>query len=103
VRRNSASVVVLAVVLGAACSTEVVSFSLPETSGPSRYVHYTCCQPTNVLDCAEEVMGSETTCSDAGVWKASTYQSCEDRGLMLTAYTLHGSCGSVADAGATAK
>ena len=98
-QRNRAAGLVLAVALGAACTTEVVSFSLPMTSGLSRYVHYTCCSPTDVRDCTEEILGSETTCNDAGIWKESAHQSCQGRGLTFTTYSLHGSCGSVDDAG----
>ena len=99
-RRNKATGLLLAVVLGAACTTEVVSFSLPETTtGLSRYVHYKCCDPANTLVCTEETMGDETFCKDAGFWKQSAYESCQGRGLTMTEYSLHGSCGAADDAG----
>jgi len=105
VRRNKATGLALAVVLGAACTTDVVSFSLPEsTTGLSRYLHYTCCDPANILVCTHETMGDEATCKDAGVWKEAAYESCQTRGQTMTEYSLHGSCGSVDDAGtATTK
>jgi hypothetical protein len=99
VRRNKATGLALTVALGAACTTDVVSFSLPETSGLSRYVHYTCCDPADLLVCTEETMGGETSCKDAGLWKGVAGESCQGQGLTLTAYSLHGGCASADDAG----
>jgi hypothetical protein len=99
--RSSAAALLLALLSGAACTTDVVSLSFPEALGGfSRYVHYTCCDPLGVESCAQNILGSESSCKDVGIWKSAVSDSCAAQGLTLTEYTLHGVCGTTDDAGA---
>jgi hypothetical protein len=99
--RTSALALLLAALGGAGCTTEVVSLSLPETTGGlARYAHYTCCDPQGGKPCTSGILGSEASCKDIGIWKASVSDGCAAQGLVLTEYSIHGACGSMDDAGA---